>query len=245
MSLQNVRPDACRDSKPRLYTSPSAFPNPQRLRLFLHEKGIAAEVEELVFDAAPPGAGLTWKHLRRNPWGETPTLELADGTVLAETAAIVRFLDEAYPGRRITGDTPLEQGLDAMWDSRIRVQILQRITTMFQVMQEGLVSNLEANENAAWGRRCRREALAHAALVDRHFADGRHWLLGGAEPGFADITLCTAIAFSKFPVNATPLDEQFERLGGFWSRWKRRDSFRLAYADGGSGLAELDYLTAS
>ena len=247
MSLQNAGVQAGTDRKPRLYTSPSAFPNPQRLRLFLHEKGIAGEVEELVFDAAPAGGRLGWRHLRRNPWGETPTLELVDGTVLAETAAIVRFLDETYPGRRMTGNTPLEQGLDAMWDSRILVQILHRITTMFQVMQEGLAPtltpNLEGSGNTAWGRRCRREALAHAALVDRHFADGRQWLLGGADPSFADITLCTAIAFSKFPVNATPLDEQFERLGGFWSRWKRRESFRQAYADGGSGLVELDYLT--
>jgi len=32
----------------RLYTSPSAFPNPQRLRLFLHEKGIAGQFDEVV-----------------------------------------------------------------------------------------------------------------------------------------------------------------------------------------------------
>jgi glutathione S-transferase len=27
--------------KLKLFTSPSAFPNPQRLRIFMHEKGIA------------------------------------------------------------------------------------------------------------------------------------------------------------------------------------------------------------
>ena len=40
-------------SKLRLYTSPSAFPNPQRLRLFIHEKGIASHFEETVYDMAP------------------------------------------------------------------------------------------------------------------------------------------------------------------------------------------------
>ena len=229
---------------PRLFTSPSAFPNPQRLRLFLYEKGIAGQIAEVVYDMAPAGEQRGWRHLKRNPWGETPTLELADGTLLSETAAIVRYLDAAHPGRKVTGGTALEQGLDAMWDDRIWVQILYRITTMFHVLHQGLGPKLELTSNPAWGEHCRKEALAHAALVDGHLADGRDWLLGGPEPTFADITLCTAIAFSKFPVNATPLDERFERLDAFWSRWKARDSFKSAYADGNSGLAELDHLKA-
>ena len=66
-------------------------------------------------------------------------------------------------------------------------------------------------------------------------------MLGGAHPTFADITLCTAIAFSKFGPVATPLDERYEQLDQFWQRWKARPSFRLAYADGG-GLQELSAL---
>ena len=83
-------------------------------------------------------------------------------------------------------------------------------------------------------------AVAHAALVDRHLSDGREWLLGGDAPTFSDMTLCTAIAFSKFPVNATPLDERFEFLDAHWKRWQQRPAFQAAYADGQSGVAELD-----
>ncbi|WP_334001325.1 hypothetical protein [Sphingomonas aurantiaca] len=36
-----------------LYTSPSAFPNPQRLRIFMHEKGIADRFAETVYDMSP------------------------------------------------------------------------------------------------------------------------------------------------------------------------------------------------
>ena len=82
--------------------------------------------------------------------------------------------------------------------------------------------------------------LAHAALVDRHLADGREWLLGGEQPTFSDITMATAIAFSKFPVNATPLDERFEHIDAFWQRWQRRPAFLAAYADRNSGVPELD-----
>lgn len=225
--------------KLRVFTSPSAFPNPQRLRLFAHEKGIADRLDEVIYDMAPGGEQRGWRHMKMNPWGETPTLELEDGTYLSETAGIVRYLDAQFPGRRITGETALEQGQDTMWDNRIWVQILYRVTTMFHVMHQGLGPKLELTSNPAWGEHCRKEALSHAGLVDRHLADGRDWLLGGDAPTFADMTLCTAIAFSKFPVNATPLDERFEQLDRYWKRWKDRASFRAAYADGGSGLAEL------
>lgn len=226
----------------KLYTSPSAFPNPQRLRLFLHEKGIAEQFEETIYDMSPGGDQRKWPHLKMNPWGETPTLVLSDGHCLSEAAAIARYLDQLHDGRKIMGQSPLEQGMDTMWENRIFTHILYRIVTMFHVMHEGLGPKLELTQNRQWGEHCRKEALAHAALVDRHLSDGRAWMLGGDEPTFADITLCTAIAFSKFPVNATPLDERFEHLDAIWQRWKTRPGFQRAYADGSSGLAELAHL---
>jgi glutathione S-transferase len=222
-----------------IYTSPSAFPNPQRVRLLVHEKGIADQLEERVLDMAPVGEQRGWRHLARNPWGETPTLELPEGGYLAESVAIARYLDGTFPGRKILGETPLEQAQDTMWNDRVWVQILYRLTTLFHVSHQGLGPKLELTHNPQWGEHCRKEAIGHAALVERHLADGRDWLLGGADPTFADITLCTAIAFSKFGPVATPLDERFEQLDRFWQRWKTRSSFRIAYADGG-GLQELD-----
>lgn len=222
----------------RLHTSPSAFPNPQRVRLLIHEKGIADEIEEVVLDMTPVGEQRGWRHLKRNPWGETPTLEFPDGSFLAESVAIARFLDLSFGERRVMGSTPREQAEDTMWNDRVWVQILYPLVTMFHVKHSGLGPKLELTHNPAWGEHCRKEALAHAALVDRHLSDGRDWLLGGGAPTFSDMTLCTAIAFSKFGPNETPLDERFEHLDRYWQRWKGRASFRLAYRDGG-GLAEL------
>ena len=226
----------------RLFTSPSAFPNPQRLRLFMHEKGIADRFAEQIYDMTPGGEQRQWPHLKMNPWGETPTLHLADGSFLSETAAIARYLDQAYPGRKIMGQSALEQGMDAMWDNRIWVHILYNIVTAFHVLHQGLGPKLELTTNHAWGEHCRKQALAHAALAERHLADGRDWLLGGDAPTFSDITLATAIAFSKYPVNAMPLDERFEHLDAFWKRWQLRPGFQAAYADGNSGVPELDRL---
>jgi glutathione S-transferase len=227
-------------NKLRLFTSPSAFPNPQRLRLFMHEKGIADQFDEQIYNMSPVGEQRQWPHLKMNPWGETPTLQLADGSFISETAAIARYLDQACPGRKIMGADPLQQGLDNMWDNRIWVHILYNIVTAFHVLHQGLGPKLELTTNHAWGEHCRKQALAHAALVNQHLMDGRPWLLGGDAPTFSDITLATAIAFSKFPVNATPLDERFEHLDAFWQRWQRRPSFQAAYADRNSGVPELD-----
>ncbi|EIC84196.1 glutathione S-transferase [Serratia sp. M24T3] len=154
------------NTKLRLFTSPSAFPNPQRLRIFLHEKGIADQFEEHVYDMSPVGEQRQWPHLKMNPWGETPTLQLEDGSFISETAAIVRYLDQAYPGRKIMGETPLQQGLDNMWDNRIWVHILYRIVTAFHVLYQGLGPKLELTTNPGWGEHCRKEALAHAGLVN-------------------------------------------------------------------------------
>lgn len=227
----------------RAFTSPSAFPNPQRLRLFMFEKGIEGEVEEIIYDMTPGGEQRKWKHLKMNPWGETPTLELNHGSYLAEMSAIVRYLDLLYPGRKIMGESALEQGQDAMWNDRIWVHILYRIVTMFHVMHQGLGFKLELTytRNGA-NTAVKKEALSHAALVDRHLSDGSDWLLSGDAPTFADITLCTAITFSKYPTNNTPLDEPFEYIERIWQRWQERDSFQKAYADRRSGLVELDYL---
>ena len=132
-------------TKLKLYTSPSAFPNPQRLRLFMHEKGIIQQVEEVIYDMAPGGQQRKWPHLKMNPWGETPTLDLGNGHFLSESTGIARYMDQQFSGRKIMGETALEQGQDTMWDSRIFTHVLYRIVTMFNPLI--LVDGIETSED--------------------------------------------------------------------------------------------------
>ena len=134
-----------------VFTSPSAFPNPQRLRLFQYEKGINAHIKEVIYDMAPGGDQRKWPHLKMNPWGETPTMQLADGSFMSESVAIAQYLDSEFEGRKLFGNTPKEQGLVSMWDSRIWVQILYRITTDFHVRLQGLGAKIELTHNPQWG----------------------------------------------------------------------------------------------
>jgi glutathione S-transferase len=70
----------------------------------MHEKGIANEVEEVILDLAPGGQQRGWQYLERNPWGETPTMELPGGGYLAGTVAVTRTLDGSFPGGKIMGE---------------------------------------------------------------------------------------------------------------------------------------------
>lgn len=54
-------------------------------------------------------------------------------------------------------------------------------------------------------------------------------------PGKLAVPPCTAVAFSKFPVNRTPLVHCFEFIELHCKRCQERDSFKRAYGDGGSG----------
>ena len=38
---------------------------------------------------------------------------------MSEAPAIARYMENKHEGRKVMGETALEQGLDAMWDARI------------------------------------------------------------------------------------------------------------------------------
>jgi glutathione S-transferase len=162
---------------------------------------------------------------------------LADRSFLSETSAIARYLGDSFDDCKIMGTTAHERGLDKMRNNRVWGHILYPIVTAFHVLHQGLGSKLERTHDPARGEHSRTVALAHAALVDRHLSDGRPWLLGGDQPTFSDITLATAIGFSKSPVNVTPLDERCEHLDALGRRWQ---TFLAAYADRQSDVPELE-----
>jgi glutathione S-transferase len=112
----------------------SFFPNPQRLRLMMLEKGVASHYEEVVMHLTGFGEQRGWQHLKRNAWGEAPTLELEDSSTLSEAAAIARYIDDSHPGRKILGETVLEQALDQQWDNRVWVHLLYNLVTAFHVL---------------------------------------------------------------------------------------------------------------
>src|SRR4051795_1260644 len=104
----------------RLYHSGLA-PNARRVRMFLAEKGIAiplvavdlAKLEQRSDDFSA-----------KNPFQIVPALELDDGSVITESIAICRYLEELHPEPPLFGTDALGRASVEMWQRRIEFGLL-------------------------------------------------------------------------------------------------------------------------
>ncbi len=176
----------------KLYDTNGA-PNPRRVRIFMAEKGVDCEKVELNI---VKGENLTEEFLAINPRGMMPTLELDDGTVIDETVAICRYIEETHP-------EPALMGTDAV--DKAHVESRQR-----HMEWDGLLPAMEAFRNSFPGFATRGlggnvgEVSAIAELAERGKASlGRFYqrldaelagceFVAGDTFSIADITaLCT------------------------------------------------------
>lgn len=116
----------------KLYNS--IGPNPHVVRMFIAELGLDIETIEMDLMA---GENRQEEHLKRNPSGQSPTLELEDGSFLSEITAICEYLDEKQGNTDLMGKTPEERALTRMWTRRVDLQIIEPLTTGFRY-SEGL-----------------------------------------------------------------------------------------------------------
>ena len=116
----------------KLYTS--IGPNPRVVRMFLAEKGLDVPLEQVDL---MKGENRQGPHLSRNPAGQTPVLELDDGSFLTEITAICEYLDEIHPHPPLIGTTPEERAKTRMWTRRIDINIIEPLTNGFR-FSEGL-----------------------------------------------------------------------------------------------------------
>lgn len=108
-------------------------PSPRRVRIFLAEKGIELETEQVDLVG---GQNLTADYRRNvNPRGLCPALVLDDGTSLGESFSICRYLEELHPEPCLMGANALDR---AQIDSRVR-----------QIEMEGFLPGAEAFRNTA------------------------------------------------------------------------------------------------
>lgn len=105
----------------KLYNTPMPAPNPRRVRIFLAEKGVSVPLVDV---ALVRGEHKAPEHLARNSLGQTPVLELEDGTCISETVSICRYIESLHPEPNLFGQTALEQALVDMWVRRIEFHLM-------------------------------------------------------------------------------------------------------------------------
>lgn len=111
----------------RLFTS--IGPNPRLVRMFLTEKGVELPLVQVDIIA---GENRREPYLSVNPAGEMPTLELDDGSTLAETSAICEYLEELHPDPPLIGTTAEERARTRMWWRRVDLKVVQPMTQGFR-----------------------------------------------------------------------------------------------------------------
>ena len=109
-------------------------PNPHIVRMFLAEKGI--EMPRQTVDLRG-GENRQEAHLKRNPMGQMPTLELDDGSFLSEITAICEYLEEKNPQPALIGSTPEQRAECRMWTRRVDLNICEPLANGFR-FGEGL-----------------------------------------------------------------------------------------------------------
>jgi len=203
----------------KLYTG--LGPNPRVVHLFLAEKG--AEIPRVVVDImAAENRGPA--HVARNPAGQLPTLELDDGSMLAEITAICEYLEEKYPTPDLIGATPEERAAVRMWTRRIDLNVCEPLTNGFR-FAEGLglfKDRLHCIPAAADDlKKIARDKLA---WIDGLIA-GRDYI-AGSKFSLADILL---FAFLEFGAQVgQPLDPANANLTAWYARVKARPSIAAA-----------------
>lgn len=198
----------------KLYNSTG--PNPHVVRMFIAEKGLS-----LPFEAVDLMAGEN----RRPPYadkvnvaGQTPALELDDGTVVCEVTAICEYLEEAFPQPPLIGSTAQERAETRMWTRRIDLNIVEPLAGGFRAAEGRQIFEprmrlvrLEAAEDL---KAIARDKLLwlDAQMAGKTFVCGDRFTL-------ADILLFCFLAFGArvgqpLPTEASHIAAWFERVKG-------------------------------
>jgi glutathione S-transferase len=107
----------------------SIGPNPRLVRMFMAEKDISMPRQTVDLRG---GENRQAEHLKRNPHGQMPTLELDDGSYLSEVTAICEYLEEKNPNPPMIGSTPEQRAECRMWTRRIDLNICEPLTNGYR-----------------------------------------------------------------------------------------------------------------
>ena len=205
----------------KLYDSKLA-PNPRRVRIFMAEKGTTCDNEQIDI---VKGENLTAEFLSINPRGLLPTLVLDDGTVLDESIAICRYLEETQPEPALMGRDPVSKAQIEASQRHMEFDGLLPASEAFRnafpgFAQRGLAGTTETVEAIpALAERGKAALKRFYASLDERL--GRSQFVAGDDFSIADITALCTVDFAAGAARG-PIPEQCQNL----QRWHAEVSAR-------------------
>jgi len=200
----------------KLYTS--IGPNPHVVRMFMAEKSAVLPTQEIdLRDGENRRAPYVTNVNRR---GQSPALELDDGSHICEITAICEYIDEKFDGPSMIGDNAEQRAETRMWVRRIDLSVCEPMANGYRY-SEGLgmfKDRFRCIPQAADGLKA--IAKDNLAWFDEELGDNS--FLCGDRFSLADIML---FCFVKFGNNREqPLDQQNTYIAAWMERVGARPS---------------------
>ena len=201
----------------KLYDLP-ASPNARRVRIFLAEKGLAIPMVPVNMMT---GENQTDDYLAKNSLGKIPLLELDDGSCIAESMAICRYLEEMHPSPSLMGSGALESATIEMWQRRMEFEFILPIVSIFRhtadMWKDRFVQIPEVAEQE------RIAIKAHMEWLDKEL-NGKQFIAGN-NYSVADITAQCAFVMAKAALGIR-IPEELKNLSDWWARVSTRPTAR-------------------
>ena len=179
----------------KLYDCTTA-PSPQRVRIFLKEKGIEIPLVQVELRNGEQ-LGDAFRNI--NPDCTVPVLELDDGTTISEIFAICQYLESQYPEPVLMGRDALEQAMVSMWNSKIEQNGIAALAETMRNRTKGmrdraLPGPLNLAQIPELVERGRRRAQAFLDRLDGQLGDND--FIAGHQFTMADITGYVMVQFA-------------------------------------------------
>lgn len=200
-----------------MYTTPG-IPNPDVVHMYLEETGRQDAIKSSILDV---GKGENRSAKNPNILGEVPCLVLGDGTALANSTTIVKYLDEKLGFTSIVGVTAEERAVTDMWLSRVETKVENPMGLAFRC---GPMAKFFAKRRPGYIDEAAAEPARKAAqaglqwLNDELLNDGRSYVCG-ERFSLADLRLYNNVGFyvkmdpfQKIPAGLTHVHAYMARV---------------------------------
>ena len=197
----------------------SIGPNPHVVRMFMAEKGLKIPTQDVDL---MKGENREDAHLKRNPHGQMPALELDNGQFVSEILAICEYLEDTHPKPALIGTTPEEKAETRMWTRRIDLNICEPMANGFRfaeglpLFQSRIVTAPEASPGL------KKIAADRIKWLDGQLA-GKQFLCGDRFT-LADILLFCFLSFGN--AVGQPVNPDNKNVAAWFARVRARPSAR-------------------
>ncbi|MBS0472251.1 MAG: glutathione S-transferase [Proteobacteria bacterium] len=195
----------------------SVGPNPRMVRMFMAEKGVTIPSQDVNLMA---GENRQDEHLKRNPHGQMPCLELDNGQFVSEILAICEYLEDKNPNPPLIGATAEEKAEARMWTRRIDLNICEPMAAGFRfsqglpLFQNRIVTVPEAADGLKKIAQDRLKWL-DGQMEGKDYVCGKRFTI-------ADVLLFSFVEFGGQV--GQPLNPEFKNLTAWFARVKDRSS---------------------